>query len=44
MTLEREAKLEVDDGFRLSDLSRLARDLHGAGVVTERFVSSYHDT
>lgn len=44
MTLEREAKLEIDEAFRLPDLTRLGGGLQGIGVVTERFVSTYHDT
>jgi CHAD domain-containing protein len=44
VNVEREAKLAVDTDFRLPDLSHLGAGLEGIGDVTERFVSSYHDT
>lgn len=44
MKLEREAKLEVEPGFRMPDLSSLDGSLCGRSGTTERFVSTYHDT
>ena len=44
MTLEREAKFEVDDGFVLPDLSDLGDGLRGHPADTQRFVSTYHDS
>jgi len=42
--LEREAKLEVEPGFRMPDLSTALGELRTENGGTERFVSTYHDT
>ena len=44
MTIEREAKFDVDDDFVLPDLSELGDGLRSSPVDTQRFVSTYHDT
>lgn len=44
MKLEREAKLEVEPGFRMPDLSSPDGSFCGRSGTTERFVSTYHDT
>jgi len=41
---EREAKLVVEPGFRMPDLSSPGVGLRGEPESTERFVSTYHDT
>lgn len=44
MKLEREAKLAVDPGFRMPDLSEPGGGMRGVAGDTDRFVSTYHDT
>ena len=44
MTLEREAKLAVDPGFRMPDLAEPGEGLRGVPGDTDRIVSIYHDT
>jgi CHAD domain-containing protein len=44
VTLEREAKFDVDGDFAMPDLSDLGDGLRGAPADTQRFVSTYHDT
>ena len=44
MRVEREAKLTVDPGFRMPDLSEPGEGLRGTIGETDRFVSTYHDT
>lgn len=44
MNLEREAKLAVDPGFRMPDLSQPGEGLRGVAGGTDRFISTYHDT
>ena len=44
MKLEREAKLEVEPGFRMPELTSPDGAIHGERGATERFVTTYHDT
>jgi CHAD domain-containing protein len=44
VTLEREAKFDVDEDYVLPDLSDLGDGLRGHPADTQRFVSTYHDT
>lgn len=44
MKLEREAKLEVEPGFRMPDLTPSDGAIHGERGATERFITTYHDT